>query len=378
MSDRFARYRLASGTWWLTRSALSILQAARALRLSWLPVGLLTSMAVISAPLDVRAPPPAPPVQLGPVPDTQLPPTDRPTSRALEEQVEWALHKTADGQHPSGEEQTYLWLMNRARQNPSAEGAFLANSGEPDIESAISFFSVDTAMLQNEFDLIPAKPPAAFDRRLYQAAEAHSLDLIARDAQDHNGQFERVVAAGFTYSRLRGNVFSYARNALHGHAGWNIDWGSGTGGMQDPRGHRLAVMSVDGDYANVGIAAISETNSGTRVGPWVVTGNYAEAGTWADDHYNRFLVGTVWQDLDGDGRYDSGEGIANVSVTPDHGPFYAVTAAGGGYAIPIDAGSYSVSFSGGGLSNSVTRDVVVGSNSVLVDLINTPATSTST
>ena len=47
--------------------------------------------------------------------------------------TEWVFHKTADGSHPDGNEQQMVWLMNRARANPAAEGAFLANSGIPDI-----------------------------------------------------------------------------------------------------------------------------------------------------------------------------------------------------------------------------------------------------
>lgn len=338
-----------------------------------LAAGVLSSLPVISQPLEFHAPPPAPPVQFGPEPSLIELPVVRSRVSALAEQTEWVWHKTEDGAHPNGEEQAYVWLMNRARQNPSAEGAYLANTGDPGVEGAIGFFNVDLSMLQAEFDVIPAKPPAAFDRRLYQAAKAHSDDLIQRDAQDHNQQFNRVEASGFSYRAMGGNVFSYAQDAIHGHAGWNIDWGYGLGGMQQnsdgQRGHRVALMSIDAHYANVGIAAVPESDPATEVGPWVVTGNYAEAGTWEADHYNRFLVGTVWQDLNGNGVYDSGEGFAGVTVTPDQGPYFAITAAGGGYAIPVDAGNYQVSFQGGGLAGTITREVaVVGDDSVLLDV----------
>ena len=87
------------------------------------------------------------------------------------------------------------------------------------------------------------------------------------------------------------------------------------------------------------------------------------------DHFNRFLVGTVWQDLDANGRYDAGEGFPGVTVTPDLGAYYAVTAAGGGYAIPItSAGTYQVSFSGGGVGPTQLQ-VTVGGDSELLDLV---------
>ncbi|MCB1920637.1 MAG: hypothetical protein KDJ28_11745 [Candidatus Competibacteraceae bacterium] len=163
--------------------------------------------------------------------------------------VEWTYHRTADGQHPNGDEQQIVWLMNRARQDPTAEGIWLATSTEPSIANGRNFFQVNTQMLQEEFASYAAKPPAAFDVRLYNAAKAHSDDLIVRDAQDHNNQFQRIEDAGFAYSVARGSVFSYATDALNTHAAWNIDWGSGPGGMQTGRGHRMAVMAIDGNYS---------------------------------------------------------------------------------------------------------------------------------
>ena len=132
---------------------------------------------------------------------------------------EWVFHKTADNAHPNSNEQQMLWLMNRARANPTQEGIWLATTDIANIASARSYFGVDVVMLQNEFANYDQKPPAAFDVRLYNAAKVHSDDLIARDAQDHNNQFERIANAGFTYTQARGNVFSYAEDGVHGHAG---------------------------------------------------------------------------------------------------------------------------------------------------------------
>jgi len=35
--------------------------------------------------------------------------------------------------------------------------------------------------------------------------------------------------------------------------------------MQPDRGHRFAIMAIDGDYTNVGIAAVSESDSATCI-----------------------------------------------------------------------------------------------------------------
>jgi hypothetical protein len=290
-----------------------------------------------------------------------VPPSATPT--------EWTLHKTPDGQHPDAVEQTMMWLINRARQDPTAEGIFLATATEPDIAGGRDFFRVNLTLLQAEFAALLPKPPAAFDVRLYNAAEAHSEALIARDSQDHDGQFDLVRAAGFQFSAARGNVFSYADNGLNAHAAFNIDWGPGDGtGMQPGRGHRQAIMAIDGDYSNVGVAAVPEQDPGTDVGPVVVTQNFGMARTNVTDHFNRFLVGTVWQDRDRNGRYDPGEGFAGIRVTPDSGDFFAVTSAGGGYAIPITAaGTYRVTFAGAGIGPDVTVPVTVAAVSVLLD-----------
>jgi hypothetical protein len=228
---------------------------------------------------------------------------------------------------------------------------------------------VDTTVLQDEFAAIPAKPPAAFDVRLYNAAKAHSDYLISIDAQIHTGQFDRIDAAGFEFISAAGIVYSYSDHTVYGHAGFNIDWGFGTDGTQDPPGHRNAIMSVSGNWTNVGYAVVAESNLATQVGPQVITGNLCYANTGYANHYNRFLVGTVWVDSNGNNQYDPGEGIGGVRVEPDQGDFFAVTANSGGYAIPITApGTYVVTFSGSMITIPDTRTVTVASTSVLLDL----------
>jgi len=320
---------------------------------------------------DVRAPEPDPPV-------IELDAPEAPSAATLESfmapsatpSTEWPFHKTADGLHPDGNEQRMVWLMNRARSNPTQEGTWLAavNGENDDIAAARPYWGVNTAALQAAFAAIAARPPAAFDVRLYNAAKAHSEYLISTDTQSHTGQFTRVDSAGFKYTAAAGVVFSYSNDSLYGHAAFNIDWGAGPNGMQDPPGHRNALMSVSTYYSNVGYAVLSETNPSTEVGPQVITGNLAYANSGSSNHANVFIVGTVWEDTNGNQQYDPGEGLAGVTVMPDNGTYYAVTGAGGGYSIPVGAGTYSVTFSGGELVGAYARTVGVGSVSVLQDL----------
>jgi hypothetical protein len=281
--------------------------------------------------------------------------------------LEWTFHKTVDNMHPDGNEQQLVWLMNRARANPAQEGLWLATTSEADIAGGRDYFGVNLNVLQSEFASYAVKPPAAFDVRMYNAALAHSKDLIVRDAQDHNNQFTLVDEAGFKCWGGRGNVFSYARSSLYAHAAFNIDWGGNDGtGMQTGRGHRMAIMSVDGDYTNVGFAMVPESNPNTSVGPLVTTENFCRANSAYPAHFNQFIVGTVWQDNNGNARYDPGEGVGDVKVEPNLGEYYAVTANSGGYAIPVQSsGLYAITFSG--VANSVVS-VTINLVSVLVDL----------
>lgn len=313
-----------------------------------------------------RVPEPHPPtVDLGEVGIPATAAVERRTAAA----TEWTYHKTSDHLHPDGNEQQFLWLMNRARSDPAQEGIWLATMDDPDVAAARNYFSVDTGVLQNEFSGYAAKPPAAFDARLYQAAKAHSDYLISIDGQNHNDQIARITDAGFNYSQAAGIVFSYSDHAIFGYAGFNIDWGNGTAGTQDPPGHRFAIMSLSGNYTSAGIAVVPEAVLETAVGPQVISGNLCEANTGFPDHYNRFIVGTVWEDTNSNDQYEPGEGLADVTVMPDKGAFFAVTGNSGGYAIPITAADdYRLTFSGGNLTGVFTRSVTVGSTSVLQDL----------
>ncbi len=280
---------------------------------------------------------------------------------------EWTYHRSPDNAHPNGHEQAVVWLMNRARSNPAAEGEWLASSANINVAGGRNYFNVDLELLRSEFNAIEPKPPAAFDYRVYYSARSHALDLISRDAQDHNGQFDRVKATGINWSSYRGSVFSYAQSALNAHAALNIDWGPGPGNMQTGRGHRVGLMSIDANYSNVGVAVLNETNPATQVGRQVIVANYLTLNSGDGIHHNRFVVGTVWRDLNNNNRYDPPEGIPGVVVMPSSGSYYAVTSAGGGYAFPVAANqNVTVEFSGGGVVPS-TASANVGTSSVLID-----------
>jgi len=101
------------------------------------------------------------------------PPTEL---RGLTPTKEWTYHKTSDNAHPDANEQQMMWLMNRARANPTDEGIWLAGADDPNIVAALNFFNVDLEVLQNEFTGYDSKPPTAFDVRLYNAAKPNNIN----------------------------------------------------------------------------------------------------------------------------------------------------------------------------------------------------------
>lgn len=108
--------------------------------------------------------------------------------------------------NPTAEEQLYLETVNRARANPSAEGARLAASTDTNVLAAYSQYSVNLTKMQTEFNALPVTPPLAPNAKLTSTARSHSAWMLAHDTQTHdetspaNTPFTRMTAAGYAYS----------------------------------------------------------------------------------------------------------------------------------------------------------------------------------
>lgn len=254
--------------------------------------------------------------------------------------------------NPTDEEQYYVELINRARANPSAEGVRLATTTDPDVVSAISYFGVDLNMLVSEFSAIAWAPPLSLSAGLTSSARGHSDWMFANAVQSHTGASgsdpgTRITNAGYTWTTYGENIFSYATSVFDGHAGFQIDWGAGTGGMQGPpRGHRSNIHSANFREIGVGIKNGSNTVNGNTVGPELVTQDFATASGATP-----FVTGVVYYDRNGNNIYDPGEGIGGVTVTVQGSNYYAVSTTSGGYSVPVPLANAtrSVTFAGPGL-----------------------------
>ena len=281
-----------------------------------------------------------------------------------------AFHKTEDNAHPDNNEQQMFWLQNRARTNLIEEGKWLVGdilTLPAAVTQEFNFRGISKQLVRDEFAAIAPKPPSAFDRRLYEASKAHSEFMISENEQSHTGQLDRVTQAGFAKNGGAVSVFWRAQNGVHGHAVLNIDWGFDGGdgsGLQPNRGHRRSIQSDNGLWSNASLAMVE--NSSGSAGPLVTSIAYYRAG-FAADHYNRFIVGTIWTDSNGNSQYDPGEGHSGVTVMPDIGQFWATTAVSGGFAIPAtEAGTYNLTISGGDLTEPEQRTVQVADHNVLM------------
>ena len=220
---------------------------------------------------------------------------------------------------PTAVEQELLELINRARSDPSGEfdqlitDAATGAAVTTEITFALDYFSVDLDLLRSQLAAYGTVAPLAWNDSLSISATDHSELMIQYDSQEHQlpgeaSLLSRIVAAGYSTANLVGeNIYAYAYDAVFAHAGFYIDWGYGTGGMQDPAGHRITILSAN--YTEVGISALTDTNPATAVGPLVVTQDFG-----ARSDYQPMLVGAVIQDGDGDAFSDAGEGRGRLSV----------------------------------------------------------------
>jgi hypothetical protein len=230
---------------------------------------------------------------------------------------------------PTELEQGLLELIQRARANPPAEGGIIVNDGDPDVANNMKAFKVDPQQVVADFETYSAVPPLAFDPALMQSSRFHSLDMAAKGFQQHNGSAgesfdQRITKAGYKWSFVSENIFSYAKNIIEAHDAFLIDWGN------PDLGHRKALLDLEGRQRDIGISIV-EMSGPNNVGPLVVTQDF---GHPADDS-KRYVLGVVYQDKNVNGAYEPGEGLAGYSVVGNTGDFFAVTSMSGGYAIPF-------------------------------------------
>ena len=257
---------------------------------------------------------------------------------------------------PSSREQYLLELINAARLNPAGEGQMLASITDSEILRYYAYYKVDVGQMSTAFNGYAAKPPLAFNAALMASAAEQSAYQANAGVQTHNSADgttfdKRITAAGYQWSGLGENVYAYAENPFFGHVGLIADWG-----VPD-LDHRANILNLDANvptFREIGISCADTTIK--DFGPLVITEDF---GT-PQDATVAYVTGVIYQDTNGNGAYDEGEGFGGVTVTPDAGNYYATTNAAGGFVIPLPAsgsGTLTITATGGGLGATRVKTV---------------------
>lgn len=286
---------------------------------------------------------------------------------------------------PDGVEMEFLWQVNLARHEPSAWAR----------ENGLG------ALL----DAIAPQPPLAWNAMLVDSAQAKVQEFIDHAYFAHDspvtGSPNNLIVNVFDYPLAAntgfyfgpdcspcvygsfgntgveslassfgptGGIFTTPVDAVWGLLGEICDT-AGTPnscGTVGHRNHLLGAAALTAPMVESGagyaVRVVSDPQPSTTH-YWVFHTGFP-AGNQAT--MPQFLTGVVYDDADGDGRYDAGEGLAGVTVEANALSTTSNTA--GGWSLSVDNGSYDVSCSGGAFAGSTAAaDVVVADANRQVD-----------
>ena len=288
--------------------------------------------------------------------------------------------------YPSPEQQYMVELINRARANGGAEATRLGLSGlqegPPNINGEL-------------FTIANTAQPLSWNPLLFNCAQNHAKLL------NNNDQFflgvsphtfggmtpeQRINAAG--YPMNLGQEYNGPKTASGFFPGpenvaENISFGSGpftgakliatilsqhndlfTDQTVSGRGHRMSTMLTYWREIGIGVNAGLDNGQGNTWDSLYTVQNFGK-----QTNSTPFITGIVYQDTNGNGFYDPGEGIGGIRVDVTGSSFFAVTSPSGGYSVPVPGnGSYTVTFSGGSISTTQRSASVAGLLNTKVDL----------
>jgi uncharacterized protein YkwD len=292
--------------------------------------------------------------------------------------------------NPTNEQQYMLELVNRARADGGAEATRLqgfANQGEPPFPGGLQ--EGPPSINGQSFTIANTAQPLSFNPLLINCAQSRAQFLNDND-QFFSGQNPHTF--GGTTPEGRINAAGYAMNLSTEYNGpttaggffpgpenvaENVSSGSGpftgaklvatvlnqhnslfTDQSVAGRGHRMSMMLTYWREMGIGISAGSDNGQGNTWDSLYTVQNFGKLA-----NSTPFITGVVYQDTNGNGFYDPGEGIAGVRVDVAGSNFFAISSASGGYSVPVPGnGSYNVTFSGGG--QTTTQRTVTVANSL--------------
>jgi uncharacterized protein YkwD len=241
---------------------------------------------------------------------------------------------------PTAQDQLMLQELNAIRANPAAYGQSIG---------------------LNLSGVAPSQP-LAWDPRLIYAAQQHSQSMNQFDYFGHTDPSgadpgQRMLAAGYDWFSWGESIAAGYPDTASTLEALIIDAGVPS---LDHRQQLLALTSLFQDQSQIGIGIVM---NGT--GPYQ---NYFTIDTAAPSYPLPFLTGVVYNDANGNGQYDVGEGLGGVTITVV-GVGSTTTFASGGYEMQLAPGTYTVIAKGGGLAAPQIYQVTIGGENVEQDVI---------
>ena len=257
-----------------------------------------------------------------------------------------------------------LEYVNRARADPIAEGQRLGI----DIHEGLS-----------SPNYIGPRPPLAMNKILLRIAEAHTRDMynlnyFSHDDPNGTTPFDRIAHAGYNYVMAGENMAAGVDlTAAELEDFMMVD--SGTPG----RPHRVNLLDLLNPYP-CGSPPCVYTEIGVGyygTGPTNGDGlNSLITEDFGTTSAGPFLLGVIYNDMNRNKFYDTGEGIGGVTITTSNGGYYAVSSASGGYVIPISSsGTITVTASGPGFG-PITKTVTLAGSNVKLDFTSQSSSQT--
>jgi len=257
---------------------------------------------------------------------------------------------------PTGAEQELMQLINRFRTDPQHEFSRLMVSASPrqardaNVNYSLNYFNSDMTIVQSELAALTPIAPVAWDATTYQLAKDYLPFMIAAKSDSHtlDGTYQqRVTRYGYDFSQggsARENLFINAFSPVHAHAAYVLEWGSGPSGLRD-RGHRNNLMNTNVKFAGVAFAGVTYEPA-IGFGPQVNAQELIGLGVTKP-----MITGALFQDQNGSGWYDAGEGLSGALIAFDgpNGHFSTSVLSAGGYSIEVPAGTYTATVTGGSL-----------------------------
>jgi uncharacterized protein YkwD len=298
--------------------------------------------------------------------------------------------------NPTNEQQYMLELINRARANGEAEAARLQGSDNPPFSGGLQ--EGPPTIANEPWTINNVNQPLSWNVQLFNAANAHATNLNNGD-QFFSGQNphtfggpnpqQRIAAAGYPDGfQTQYNGPTTQSGFVPGPENIATQVTSGGGGGSNPftgakliagvlkahndlftdttvpgRGHRSTTMLAFWREIGIGISTGTDNGNGTTWQSLYIVQNF---GTQTSN--TPFITGVVYNDANGNGFYDPGEGIGGVRVDVAGSSFFAISTASGGYSVPVPGnGSYTITFSGGGQPTRQVNATIAGNLNSKVD-----------